>query len=48
MKRVTKEQIEAWLGDELCYVKILSLLAEVANGDYGVEEFRADVLNYEE
>lgn len=49
MDKVTKEQVEYWIGsDNLSTNSLLELLTEIANGDYFAEQFRIDVLNYAE
>jgi hypothetical protein len=46
-KRITKKQVEAWQGsDNLSPDAFLDLLTELANGEYTIQNFRADVLSY--
>lgn len=48
-KRITKEQVEWWIGsDHLSPDALLDLLTELANGEYTIPNFRADILSYEE
>jgi hypothetical protein len=48
-KRITKKQVEAWQGsDNLSPDALLDLLTELANGEYTIPNFRADILSYEE
>ena len=48
-KRITKKQVEAWQGsDNLSPDALLDLLTELANGEYTIPNFRADVLEFAE
>lgn len=44
---ITPEMVEAWQGsDNLRVDDFIDLLADIANGDYPVELFREDVLDF--
>lgn len=44
---ITPEMIEAWQGsDNLGVDDFLCLLADIANGDYPLEAFRLDVIEF--
>ena len=48
-KRITKEQVEWWIGsDHLSPDALLDLLTELVNGEYTIPNFRADVLEFSE
>lgn len=48
MTKVTKEQVEAWIGsDNLSTDSLLKLLTELANDTYTAKEFNRDVELYE-
>lgn len=45
--RVTEEQVADWMGsDNLDLGSLISLLTELANGDYSAEAFKSDVLDF--
>ena len=49
MKHITEEMVEAWVGtDNMSVVDFIELLTEIVNGEYTLENFRADVLEYYE
>jgi len=49
VKRITEEQVEAWIGsDNLSPNNLIELLTEIVNGEYTIPNFRADVLEYSE
>jgi hypothetical protein len=49
VKRITEEQVEAWIGsDNLSPSDLIELLTEIVNGEYTIPNFRADVLEYSE
>lgn len=44
MNKVTNEMIAYWIGgDNLSVDKLLTLMSEFANGEYSINEFKADV-----
>lgn len=46
-KRITKKQVEAWIGsDNLSPDALLDLLTELINNDYTIHNFQFDVLEY--
>jgi hypothetical protein len=45
--RITPEMIEEWMGsDNLGVEDFICLLADIANGDYPLDIFREDVLDF--
>lgn len=44
--KIAPYEIEAWAGSKATKADMLSLLHELINGSYTVDEFRADVLEY--
>jgi hypothetical protein len=46
-EKITAEQVDLWVGSCMKRADIMELIAELANGDYPVEVFRGDVLDYE-
>ena len=47
MNKVTKEQLLAWLGSDVTKDVLVSVLLELATGEYDIEAFQCDVLYYE-
>jgi len=46
---ITKQMIELWIGsDNMSADKLLELLTEIINGQYHADEFRKDVLEFQE
>ena len=46
---ITKEMMESWIGsDNMGVDEFLDLLVDIVNGDYPVEVFRKDVLDFQE
>ena len=45
--KVTKEQLAAWLGSDVTKDTLMSLLLEIANGEYDAETLRSDINLYE-
>jgi hypothetical protein len=45
--KVTKEQLSAWLGSDVTKDTLMSLLLEIANGEYDAETLRSDINLYE-
>jgi len=45
--RITKEQMLAWLGSDVTMDVLVSLLVDVANGEYEPDALRADIACYE-
>ena len=45
--KVTKEQLLAWLGDDATKDTVVTLLLEVANGEYKADELLKDVNDYD-
>jgi hypothetical protein len=49
MNRITEDMIEAWIGtDNMSVNDFIELLTELINGDYTLDNFRADVTEYHE
>jgi hypothetical protein len=47
MKHITEEMIEAWIGsDNMSVNDFIELLTEIINGEYTLDNFRADVLEF--
>jgi hypothetical protein len=47
--RITEDMIEAWIGtDNMSVNDFIELLTEIINGDYTLDNFRADVTEYHE
>ena len=47
--KITKEMIETWIGsDNMGTDEFLEILTDIINGDYPVEMFRKDVLEFME
>jgi hypothetical protein len=47
-RKLTTEDVLAWLGSDSSIEEAASILAEIANGDYKVSLFRAEVSDYNE
>jgi len=48
-EKVTSKKVKAWLGsDQMNTDNLVNLLVELANGKYKPDQFKQDVLNYEE
>lgn len=46
-QEITKEMVEQWQGsDNLGVDDLLDLLTDIVNGDYPIDIFKADVLEY--
>lgn len=49
MQRITEEMVESWIGsDNMSVVDFIEILTEIVNGEYTVENFRKDVLEFHE
>jgi hypothetical protein len=49
MRNITDEEIESWIGsDNMSVNDFIELLTEIINGEYTVQNFRADVLEFTE
>ena len=46
MKKVTREQLLYWVGDDNQTESLIKLLLEIANFEYDSEGLRDDVLNH--
>ena len=45
---ITKEMMESWIGsDNMGVDEFLNLLVDIVNGDYPVEVFKKDVLDFQ-
>ena len=44
--KITKEQIENWVGGDSTVDACLSVLEDLVNGEYSISEMRNDVINY--
>lgn len=47
-KAVTEEQVAAWSGSDASYDDLIKLLTEIVNGEYAIEDMRAEILTFEE
>jgi len=46
MKRINNRMVDLWIGsDHTSKEELITLLTEIINGEYLVEEFKADVLD---
>lgn len=46
---ITKEMMESWIGsDNMSVDEFLDLLVDIVNGDYPVDVFKKDVLDFQE
>jgi hypothetical protein len=49
MTKITEDMIEYWIGsDNMSTNDFIELLTEIANGEYTLANFRADVLDFVE
>lgn len=48
MKRYTIEEIKSWAGSDFTREELFDLLTDIANGVYRVEQFRQDLVDWEE
>jgi len=48
MVKVTKEQVEYWLGTDFSIDDAIEMLTEVANGEYDIGQMKIDILILEE
>ena len=46
--RVTAEQILEWHGSDHGIVELAEVMAEIANGNYSIEDFKQEVLDLTE
>jgi hypothetical protein len=46
MERFTFEQVERWVGSDAYRSDLITILQELLNGDYEVEQMRKDVIEY--
>ena len=44
--RITKKQIENWVGGDSTVDACLSVLEDLVNGEYSISEMRNDVIDY--
>ena len=45
--QVTEEKLRAWLGSDVTKDTLVSLLLEIANGEYEPDAMRSDIMFYE-
>ena len=46
-KKVTYQQVEAWLGTSSPYTEAIAIITDVCNGDYKPAMLRSDITDYE-
>ena len=46
MSKVTKEDVENWIGSDNLVKDLLEVVTDVANGDYTAESLNADIRSY--